>query len=277
MARNTLVTLLTDFGTRDPYVAAIKGVILSRCRYAQIVDISHDLPPGDIPAAAFVLAQACTTFPPDTLHVVVVDPGVGTQRRILAGQFGGQLFLFPDNGVITFVAQAMPMEALHTVRNTQYVPAAGVSMTFHGRDIFAPVAAEILGGLEIRRLGPTPQAYKLLDLPLPRQADGRLVGQVVYVDRFGNLISNISQRMLTGPLGELDLLEISCGGRTVGPLIGTYGFGSPGQALALINSMGLVEVAVNQGRACDVLQLGVGAEVAVGMIGTPAKASANGS
>lgn len=262
MAKNAILTLLTDFGTRDPYVAAMKGAVLSACPQAQIVDLSHEVSAHDIPAAAFVLAQACRTFPPGTLHLAVVDPGVGTQRQMLVGRFGGQVFLFPDNGVITYVAQSMPMEALHSLRNTRYVPPQP-SMTFQGRDVLAPVAAEILNGLNIRQLGPTPDAYKLLDIA-PAQGQGRQVaGRVVYVDRFGNLISNIPAEMLQGPLAEWDRLEVSCGGCAIGGLSGTYGFVAVGAPLALINSMGLVEIAVNQGRAGDVLKQGIGAEVVV--------------
>jgi hypothetical protein len=257
-----LVTLLTDFGTRDPYVAAMKGALLRNCPEARIVDLSHDVPPHDILAAAVVLWQAAPQFPTGTLHVVVVDPTVGTERRILAGQFGSHLFLVPDNGVITLIEQTMPAEALHVVRNTQYLPREA-SMTFQGRDLFAPVAGHILHGVPLNRLGPPPDAYTLLDIPVPKQAGDALVGQVIYIDRFGNLVSNISRDLLTELGWELDRLRVVCGNRDVGTLQGAYGFVKPGEALALINSMDLVEIAVNRESASDGLNARIGAEVRI--------------
>jgi len=261
MAKQRLVTLLTDFGTRDPYVAAMKGVILSRCPQAQVVDISHDIPPQDVLAGAVVLGQTARYFPPGTLHVAVIDPGVGTDRRILAGRFGGQTFLFPDNGVITFVAESMPTEALVSVSNTRFLPPRPPSATFHGRDVFAPVAAHILNGVPLGQLGPQPGTYELLDIPVPVEREGVLVGRVIYVDRFGNLVSNISGQILQGWCVDLAGFRVICAGRDVGPLQGTYAFAGVGEPLALLNSMGILEIAVNRGRACDVLNAGVGAEV----------------
>jgi S-adenosylmethionine hydrolase len=263
MARRPLVTLLTDFGMADPYVAAMKGAILSVCPAATIVDISHDIPPQNIAAAAFVLVQAALRFPPDTLHVVVVDPDVGTDRRILAGRFGQQTFLFPDNGVITFVADAVPMQTLVIVRNTAYLPAGSDSMTFHGRDIFAPLAGKILDGLDITKLGPQPATYKTLDLPEALEQQGRIIGQVIYVDRFGNLVSNITAQAVQRRWLDVTRVVVSCAGREVGPLCATYAHAGAGEALALFNSMGLVEVAVNRGSARQLLGAGVGSEVIV--------------
>lgn len=263
MAKRGLVTLLTDFGSGDPYVAAMKGVLLGLCPRAQIVDISHDVPAHDVLAGSFILAQATPYFPPDTLHVVVVDPGVGTDRRILAARMGGQFFLFPDNGVVTLLAGAMPLEALVAVRNTRYLPPTPPSATFHGRDIFAPVAAHILNGLDIRLLGPQPDKYVLLDMASPHVEPRRIVGSVMYVDHFGNLISNISLQQIRQKWFQTDRLRIACGGRDIGPLQYTYGQSPQGTPLALINSMGLVEIAVNRGRASEALGASTGAEVTV--------------
>jgi len=262
VAKRPIATLLTDFGRGDPYVAAMKGVILSACPRAELVDISHEVTPGDVLAGAYVLVHSAPHFPPGTVHVVVVDPGVGTQRRILAGRFGRQVYLFPDNGIITLVAQKLPMEALFSVRNPDFLPPpSAAGMTFHGRDIFAPVAGHILNGLDIRRLGPTPKTYKTLEVPAARLEGGGIVGQVVYVDRFGNLVSNIPWEMVRRAVRDPDRATVRCAGRDVGPLRGTYGFAEPGRPLALINSMSLVEVAVNGGRASDALGAGVGSEV----------------
>ena len=263
MAKPALVTLLTDFGTADPYVAAMKGVILRACPAATIVDISHDIPPQDVTAAALVLAQAAPYFPPGTLHVVVVDPTVGTDRRILAGRFAGQLFLFPDNGVITFVAETMAMQVLAVVRAAESAGTASVSMTFHGRDVFAPLAGQILNGLDIARLGPPPSTYKTLDLPRPIEQEDRLIGRVIYADRFGNLISNVPAEAVRRRWLDTGQLIVSCAGRQVGPIQATYAHAKEGEALALFNSMGLLEVAVNRGSAAQKLAAGVGSEVIV--------------
>lgn len=262
MAKTTLVTLLTDFGTKDPYVAAMKGTILRACPQAQIVDLSHDVPPQDILAAAMVLWQAAPHFPIGTLHVVVIDPTVGTDRRILAGQFGGQRFLFPDNGVITFIAEHLAAEALVSVRNTQYL-SPEASMTFHGRDVFAPVAGHLLNGLPMERLGPRPDSYRMLEIPPPRQEGNALIARVIYIDRFGNLVSNVSRQLLIEMGWELDRIRVTCAGRDIGPLEGTYAFVSPGRPLALINSMDLVEVAANRESAAANLNADIGAEVRI--------------
>jgi len=269
MAKLRLVTLLTDFGTRDPYVAVMKGVLLARCPQATVVDATHEIAPQDVLEAAFVLGQTAAAFPPGTLHVVVVDPGVGTQRRILAGRLGGRLFLVPDNGVLTFVAQTMPTEALHLVSSTRYLPPGRPSATFHGRDIFAPVAAHLLNGVAVERLGPPAEKYKVLDLPAPTTEPGRIAGEVVYVDRFGNLVSNIPGALAMEHFADLERIEVCCGGRSVGGLQGTYGFVGEGEPLALINSMDRIEVAVNCGRADEVLGVGIGAEVVLTAAGTP--------
>jgi S-adenosylmethionine hydrolase len=262
MAKNRVVTLLTDFGLADPYVAAMKGVILSIAPGATLVDLSHDVPAGDVMTGAFVLRQAFPYFPAGTVHCAVVDPSVGTDRRIMAACYAGQSIVFPDNGVITFVDRDQPLEEIVVVRNEQYFLARTVSTTFHGRDIMAPVAARLADGLSLAALGPPPERFKLLDLPPPcKGADGSLVGQVIYVDKFGNLISSLSADMVdlaprdrTGP-------DVYCGERRLGPLQVSYAFVPPGEPLALINSMSLVEVAVNGGRACDVLSAGLGTPI----------------
>ncbi len=264
MAKIGLATLMTDFGTDGPYVAAMKGAILRACPIARVVDICHDIPPHDVLAGSFVWAQATPYFPEGTIHVGVVDPGVGTVREILAATIGGQIFLMPDNGLISFVAKAMPMEAIVVVKNKTYLPREETSTTFHGRDIFAPLAGEIMKGLDIHELGIQPETFKTLDLPEPKQEDtGALVGQVLFVDRFGNLISNISRKVVTEHWPDVESLGIVCAGRDIGPLRDTYGVAEAGQPLVLFNSMALLEIAVNQGKASEVLQAGVGAEVRV--------------
>jgi S-adenosylmethionine hydrolase len=208
-----------------------------------------------------VLEGAAPYFPPDTLHVVVVDPGVGTERRILAGRFGGQTYLFPDNGVISMIAERGPAEELVAVRNTDYLPPRTIPSTFHGRDIFAPLAAHILNGLSISRLGPLPDTFKLFDLPPCRQEGQDIIGQVIYIDRFGNLVTNIPALAVTQHWDDLDSVAARCGDKEAGTLHGSYGFVEPGQPVVVFNSSGRVELAVNRGRASDVFQAVVGTEI----------------
>lgn len=262
MAGHGIVTLLTDFGTRGPYVAAMKGALLRHCPAARIVDICHDIDAHDVLQASFVLAQAAGHFPAGTLHVVVVDPGVGTDREIIAATFGSQTYLFPDNGVITMVAETQPLRAMAAARDRKYFPPeSAISSTFHGRDLFAPLAGHLVRGASVTDLGPTPQSYKLIDASKPHYHDDEIVGSIVYVDRFGNLISNITARAMAQRWPDHNDVEVLCDGRTVGPPRATYGQAGRGQLLALVNSMGLVEVAANAARACDVLAAGVGSEV----------------
>jgi S-adenosylmethionine hydrolase len=263
MARQVqpIVTLLTDFGAADPYVAAMKGTLLCAYPTATLVDISHEVPAHDVVAGAFVLAAAAPCFPRGTLHLVVVDPGVGTDREILVGQFGGQLFLFPDNGVITLIKEAMPLEGLVAVRNAPPGTFGPISSTFHGRDLFAPLAGQILRGANVAELGPTPAKYRLLDLPAAERTTDGLLGQVIYVDHFGNLITNLLEADVRRRWADLRDTELLCGDERVGAFANTYGLAEKGKTLALFNSSGRVEIAVNQGRACDALSACVGTEV----------------
>ena len=262
MPRQMIATLLTDFGLRDPYVATMKGVMITICPDAHIVDISHAVAPHDILGAAFILAQSVTSFPPGTVHVVVVDPDVGTEREILAARFGGQYFVFPDNGVISFIASSLPLEQIVAVRDKRYFRTAAPSGTFHGRDILAPVAARILLGLDLRRLGPPPAKYKLLELPRVAEGTGELSGEVLYVDRFGNLITNITNDLIRRHWDALDRVRVFCDGREIGPLRNNYA-SDGGLPLAIINSMGLLEIAINRVRASAALGARVGTPVRV--------------
>ncbi len=261
MARSQIVTLLTDFGTRDGYVGAMKGIILAACPKAEIVDISHDVPVHDIMAGALTLEAATPYFPPDTLHVVVVDPTVGTDRKILVGRFGRQVYLFPDNGIITLIAAAQPMESLNVALSSELVGARPVSMTFHGRDVFAPLAGRILMGQDIRRLGPSPRAYTLLDIPQAVEDDDGISGQVIHIDRFGNLVTNIPAAAMIEKWPDIDGVNATCDGRDAGKFAATYAFVEEQAPLVLMNSSGRVELAVNRGRACDVLSADVGSPV----------------
>lgn len=265
MATRPLLTLTTDFGLADPYVAAMKGAILQHCPATEIMDITHQVPSHHIVSGAFVLANAAPFFPPNTVHLVVIDPGVGTDRSILVAQFGEQIYVFPDNGVITFIKESHPLQNMIQVTRFDLLDIETPSSTFHGRDIFAPLAGYIFRGQPISQLGSIPQSYTLLDLPQPRSDEKTMTGRGIHVDHFGNLITNITQKHMREcwPNPEEANLEVYCQGRPIGPLQSAYSRVDPGRPLALVNSMGMVELAVNQGRFCDAFNAGVDAEVSI--------------
>jgi len=238
-----LVTLTTDFGTADGYVGAMKGVLLSRCRDVCIVDVSHEIPRHDVGHAAYALATCAATFPPGTIHVVVVDPGVGSARRAVILETGGQLFVGPDNGVFALVA-ASDARA-HVIVDPRFT-AAEVSATFHGRDIFAPAAAALASGLPASGAGPA--------VPLSAPATGS-GPRVLHVDAFGNLVTNLRAH----DLGAGFVL----GGQRFTGLQRTYADVAVGELCAYVGSAGTIEVAVREGRAADRLGLGRGALIAV--------------
>ena len=264
MARMQIATLLTDFGTAGPFVAAMKGVILQVCPRARIIDISHDIPPHDLLAGALVLARSVPHFPPDTVHLAVVDPGVGTNRAILVGRYGRQTVIFPDNGIISLVERVLPLQDIRICRNLQPLPRF-VSSTFHGRDIMAPLVGDILNGLNISTLGPRPATYKLFDLPTPSVEENRITGQVMYVDRFGNLTTNISGELARQIGGRLETVTTTCNAKDAGPLVKTYGFVEPDRPLVVFNSTDMIEIAVNQGRADELFDARVGTPVSMVM------------
>lgn len=251
-----VVTLTTDFGTRDGYVAAMKGVILGIAPGVSLVDVSHEVAAQDVQGAAYLLAGVYRFFPPDTVHLVVVDPGVGTERRGLAVRGGEHLFVAPDNGVLTPVFDGEEDVRVVSLSNADYWRSA-VSRTFHGRDIFAPVAAHLAAGIPLAVFGEAVSDPVRLDMPEPRAREGVVEGAVLWVDRFGNLVTNIPAATLS--LGET--YRITVGHLTVTGLFTTYGQVRAGQPLALIGSHGFVEVAVREGSAAEVAGAGRGALV----------------
>jgi len=260
MADFPLATLLTDFGTSDPYVAVVKGGNLRHCPGATIIDLAHEIPPQNVRWAAFVLAQSMSHFPDDTLHVVVVDPGVGTDRRVLAGRVGNQRVLGPDNGVLSLAADKLGCSEMVAV-DTVALVGTPASATFHGRDVFAPLAGRILSGLEISRMGPPAGQIVRADFPQSQVEGDSLAGCVVYVDRFGNLVSNIDRACLERLSPKGGPVDVLCAGRFVGRVCSTYAAAEPGATLALVNSMDLLEVAVREGSAAARLGGGLGMEI----------------
>ncbi len=246
-----LVTLTTDFGTRDPYVAAMKGVLLRACPELRVLDLGHEIAPHDVLEGALFLAGALPHFPAGTVHIAVVDPGVGSERRPIAVRAGGQTVVAPDNGLLTLFLRAYEPEAAHVIANVDFM-AAEVSATFHGRDIFAPAAARLACGASLDAAGPPLEAIVTLDVPEPtRTADGAVRGEVIHLDRFGNAITNIPRVMVEAT----ERTEIHVAGRSLGGLRRTYVDVAAGQPLALIGSSGHIEIAVNGGSAANVLGL----------------------
>jgi len=267
--RAPIITLLTDFGVESTYPAQMKGVILARCPEAIIVDLSHGVPQHDVQTAAFMLASAVPAFPHGTIHVAVVDPQVGGQRRILAAEGNGYIYLAPDNGLLTLVTQGEFMHGtggeparVVAVENRRFFRTE-VSSTFHGRDIFAPVAAALAEGAEVDDLGPPMDSIELFELPQPRREGNRISGRVLYVDSFGNLTTNIAGSAVAGAVAAA--IQVRIGGAVISGLSRAYSDVPAGTLLAYIGSAGLLEVAVNRQSAAVRLGAGLGTLVTVAL------------
>ncbi|MGH7676208.1 MAG: SAM hydrolase/SAM-dependent halogenase family protein [Gemmatimonadales bacterium] len=241
-----IVTLLTDYGTADSYVAELKAAVLSLAPGVTLVDITHEVAPGDLRAAQYLLARTWRQFPRDTVHVAVVDPGVGTERRALAARAEGHGFVAPDNGVLSFLPADARFAALA-------VPPAA-SPTFHGRDVFAPAAARMVLGTALEHLGPLVTDPYRSPLAVPRVEGGGWVGEVIHVDRFGTLVTNLPGNASVGGA------RLLVSGRDIGPLRRTFADVARGALVAYAGSGGTIEVAVREGSAAAVLGVGVGAE-----------------
>jgi hypothetical protein len=252
-----ILTLLTDFGLHDHFVAAMKGVMLSLNPDLTLVDVTHLVPPQDVFTGAFILGQACFCFPPGTIHLAVVDPGVGTARKALAASAGGHFFVAPDNGILTYVLEAQQDCAVHEISAEHYFRKP-VSTTFHGRDIFAPVAAWISRGIPLHQLGPVVPGPVRLKIPVPmRVRDALIQGSILAVDQFGNLITNLM------PGDVPPTFRILAGQREITRLRKTYGEGMPGEVFIVPGSTGYLEIVVNGGSAASVLHLKSGAPIGV--------------
>ena len=256
------VTLLSDFGTRDGYVGALKGSLLQRAPGARLIDLSHDIAPGAIASGAFVLAQAAPHFPSGTVHLAVVDPGVGSLRRAIACEIGGHHYVAPDNGLLTLVLDLGGTVRAHLISRSELWNSE-VSPVFHGRDIFAPVAGHLAGGGRLAEVGPSIDPLTLVRLPEPevRSLDAALVGEVVHVDRFGNLITNLRRQA-----DERADMLVEAAGRTL-QLRRAYVDVPQGELLALVGSSGRVEIACNGASAAKVLGAEVGAVVVLRTLG----------
>jgi S-adenosylmethionine hydrolase len=260
MAR-PVIALLTDFGTKDHYAGTMKGVALGICPEATCVDITHDIPPHDILAAALELAASYKYFPPGTVFLAVVDPGVGSVRRPIAAEAGAYRFVAPDNGVLTLVFRETPPRRVVELTERRYARPT-VSRTFEGRDRFAPAAAWLAKGIDLSGLGRLLTSWQLLTVPEPAVSGAEIVAEVLRVDRFGNLVTNVDRRTFER-FAEAGGIEIVAGMEAVGKVVATYADAPPGSVCALFGSSEHLEIAVNGGSAAGRLALARGARVTI--------------
>lgn len=256
------ITLTTDFGADSPFVGVMKAVILARFPEARVIDLFHGVAAYNTDEAGFWLGHAYGWSMPGTVHVAVVDPGVGSGRQIIAARHAGHIFLAPDNGLLNQAFSAAGDGVEYRCLDVSALPGielSSVSATFHGRDIFAPVAAGLAAAhYGFESLGPPVAAIAAAGIPAPRCSAGRIDGAVISIDRYGNLISNIGRGLLENPSS----LRIECAHRSF-PLMNTYSDVPAGQLVALINSWGVVEIACAQGHAAGRLDVHRGAKVTV--------------
>ncbi|HLH38752.1 MAG TPA: SAM-dependent chlorinase/fluorinase [Bryobacteraceae bacterium] len=253
-----VITLTTDFGSSDHFVGAMKGVILSIAPRATIVDISHEIAPQNVNEGAFVIGQAWKYFPQKTVHVVVVDPGVGSARRAILCQAGGQFFIAPDNGVLSMIYDAAK-PAVREISNAR-VMRKEISKTFHGRDVFAPAAAHLARGLAPARFGRPIADFIRLEALKPRPVSRNVWrGVILKVDHFGNLITNFSiddfAEVKTAPM------ELRIAGKRIRRLALTFAEAEIGESVAIPGSAGFLEIAANHASAANLLNCGAGTEL----------------
>lgn len=258
----TCISILTDFGLKDGNVGVMKGVIWGIAPEVQITDLSHEISPQQVKEAAFVLGRSAPYFPDGTIHLVVVDPGVGTDRRPIAAQIGPYQFVGPDNGVITPLMDHAMRSGWSTevvcINNPEYwLPE--ISHVFHGRDIFAPVAAYLARGVPMTKVGEAMDNPVLLSFPVPNPIDDGLKGEVIYIDRFGSLVTNIRDRDLEG--NEVRLIEV--GTREISGMVHTFGERPAGSLVALLSSTGDLIISVVNGSAMQELEGKEGDQVTV--------------
>ncbi|MGQ0793188.1 MAG: SAM hydrolase/SAM-dependent halogenase family protein [Deltaproteobacteria bacterium] len=243
-----IITLTTDFGIKDHYAGSMKGAALSVNPGATIVDITHEIPKFDILCGAFSLGECCRHFPKGTIHIAVVDPGVGSARKPIAVDADGDIFIGPDNGIFTFILREAKRRRAFEISNPKFM-SSSVSQTFHGRDIFAPAAAHISLGAGIEDLGGIVEKTAEISIPKPRIRGGEILGEVIYTDSFGNLVTNIPSIAI--PRGA----RIYAGDSPalIEGVSKSYAEVGRGELLAIIGSGGFLEISVNQGRASDVI------------------------
>jgi S-adenosylmethionine hydrolase len=264
VAYSPLITLTTDFGVSDHFVGTIKGVILGIAPDARIVDISHSVQPFDVLDGALTISQAYTYFPSGTVHMVVIDPGVGTTRRPILATTERHHFVAPDNGVLSLVYDREERLSVREIKAEHYY-LQPVSNTFHARDIFSPVAAYLAKRVDADRFGEEITDFVRFTAPKPK-ANGTngLRGVVLKVDRFGNMITNITEKDAPALFqAEPPAFKITVGKREISEMKSAYALGAPGEVFGILGSMGFLEIAANRGSAAQVLGVGKGSEVNV--------------
>jgi S-adenosyl-L-methionine hydrolase (adenosine-forming) len=251
-----LITLTTDFGMRDWFVGTMKGVIAGIAAQSRVIDLTHGICPGDIQGGAFSLMASCAFFAPGTIHVVVVDPGVGSERKPIAVKTAKYVFMGPDNGVLSWALRNEQVLETRVLENQRFLPER-ISHTFHGRDVFAPMAAHVAQGVPFESLGPSAETYVKLDWPVTTIEPGKVGGCIIHIDRFGNGITNIPNAAIG--------LNSSCGIETISewsiPIKSFYGAVPSGSPVAVPGSTGYLEVAVNGGSAQETLHFKLGSLV----------------
>lgn len=260
MAR-PILAFLTDFGLTDHYVGAMKGVALGICPEASLIDVTHGIAPQDVLGGALELAAACPYFPSGTVFVVVVDPGVGSTRRAIAVEAGGQRFVAPDNGVLTLACARTPPDRVVDLQASRYARTS-ISRTFEGRDRFTPAAAWLAAGIDLGSLGPLVERYEQLSIPHARVVGTALDGEVLRADRFGNLITSIDRAAFDAWAAGADCV-VHVAGVRAGSVVGTYADAPPGALCALFGSSDRLEVAVHGGSAADRIEAARGAAIRI--------------
>lgn len=265
MHRSSIITLLTDFGSQDAYVGIMKGVIAGINPSAKVIDICHSVSPQDIFSGAYLLSTSYKYFPKETIHVAVIDPGVGSARDIICIESQNYFFLAPDNGLLSLIIQNERPKDIFRVTNTRYfLPSP--SHTFHGRDIFAPVAAHLSKGIKPHQLGIRTNQLRQADFPKPGyKKAGLLEGQIIYIDRFGNLITNITRSHIKDLKGNEKYMKIKIGKKEIHGLHNTYTDVETGKPLVLFGSAGFLEVSVNQGSAQKYFGADKGGKIIIGI------------
>lgn len=256
-----LISLITDFGLKDNFVGVTKAVILKINPTAQIVDVCHEVKPQDIPQAAFLLKNSFRYFPSGTVHLVVVDPGVGSKRKKIIAQTKNYFFVGPDNGILSLALKDERPVKVIEITNKKYF-LKPVSDTFHGRDVFAPVSAYVSKGEDIRKFGRTIKSFKVLELPAVKVTKHELTGEIIYIDRFGNLVSNIDRDTLENFIKNKKF-RILIKNKTIDNLSHSYSEGTHQRPIALIDSFNYLEIAINSHSARDYLRADKGAKIKV--------------
>ena len=258
MAR--IITLTSDFGTQDHYVSAMKAVMLGIAPNVRFIDVSHHIPPQDIMAGAWVIRNSAFLFPPESVHLVVVDPGVGTDRLPIVLKVEDQYFVGPDNGIFSLLYSHFECKA-YKLNKPKYWRSAR-SRTFHGRDIFAPVAAHLAAGVPVEKLGEPITDLISYHWAVPIGDKDGIQGWVIHIDRFGNLITNISEELLEETAGRRKV-RVYVGNTIIDHMVNTFGDVEPGEPAAFLGSSGMLEVGINKGNAAQMLGVDKGAQISL--------------